>query len=551
MLKSLLVQNYALINHLDIQLHPGFSIITGETGAGKSILLGALGLILGQRADTGVLHDKSGKCIVEGVFEIENYDLKSFFEENDIDFEKTTTIRREISESGKSRAFINDTPVNLNQLRDLTVRLVDIHSQHETLLLSDSLFQMEVLDVLAGVSIDLVSYKKVYQEFRATERLFAQLLDEARQAASDLDYFQFQLIQLEAAMLTTGEQEELEEEQKALSHAEEIQSNLAMSSELLSSGDTSILPVLKEALSALLKIQGFYPKVESFSERMNSTLIELKDISVEIERIAGSIEIDPGRLVLVNERLDLIYSLQQKHKVATVEELLTIRDELAGKVSHIQSYDEEIEKTAHKLEELKKSTASLAVAISEKRRGVVSSMEEKVMEILRNLGIPNASFRVSITDLPDYSIHGKDKVVYLFSANKQSTPMELSRVASGGELSRVMLSLKSLVSESRMLPTIIFDEIDAGVSGEIADKMGNILRKMSKGIQLVNITHLPQVASKGDSHYFVYKQDNEKATYTHIKLLTPEERILEIARMLSGEELTDAAIRNARELMSN
>jgi DNA repair protein RecN (Recombination protein N) len=551
MLKSLLVQNYALINQLDIQFHPGFSIITGETGAGKSILLGALGLILGQRADTGVLHDKSGKCIVEGVFEIENYDLKSFFEENDIDFEKTTTIRREISESGKSRAFINDTPVNLNLLRDLTARLVDIHSQHETLLLSDSLFQMEVLDVLAGVSSDLSSYKKVYQEFRATERLFAQLMDEARQAATDLDYFQFQLIQLEEARLSAGEQEELEEEQKALSHAEEIQSNLALSSGLLSVGDNSILPVLKEALSALLKVQGFYPKLESLSERLNSSLIELKDISVEIERLAGSIEIDPGRLLLVNERLDLIYSLQQKHKVATVEELLAIRDELAGKVSHIQSYDEEIEKTAHRLEELKKSVASLAVIISEKRKGVVPSMEEKVMDILRNLGIPNASFRISVTDLPDYSIHGKDKVVYLFSANKQTTPMELSRVASGGELSRVMLSLKSLVSESRLLPTIIFDEIDAGVSGEIADKMGNILRKMSKGIQLVNITHLPQVASKGDSHYFVYKLDNEKATYTHIKLLNPEERILEIARMLSGEELTDAAIRNARELMSN
>ena len=551
MLKSLQVQNYALINHLDIKFHPGFSIITGETGAGKSILLGALGLILGQRADTGVLHDKSGKCIVEGVFEIENYDLKSFFEENDIDYEKTTTIRREISESGKSRAFINDTPVNLNQLRDLTVRLVDIHSQHETLLLSDSLFQMEVLDVLAGVSSDLMKYKEIYKEFRATERLYAQLLDEARQAASDLDYFQFQLIQIDDARLSAGEQVELEEEQKALTHAEEIQSNLVLSSELLSAGDNSILPVLKEALSALLKIKDFYPKVESFSERMNSTLIELKDISVEVERLASSIEIDPNRLVQVNERLDMIYSLQQKHKVATVEELLSIRDELAGKVLHIQSYDEEIERVTKKLQELKESVASFASAISDKRKNVVSAMEEKVVDILRNLGIPNASFRVSVTDLPDFTNSGRDKVVYLFSANKQTQPMELSRVASGGELSRVMLSLKSLVSESRLLPTIIFDEIDAGVSGEIADKMGNILRKMSKGIQLVNITHLPQVASKGDSHYFVYKQDNEKATYTHIKLLNQEERILEIARMLSGEELTDAAIRNARELMSN
>lgn len=551
MLKSLLVKNYALINHLDIQFHRGFSIITGETGAGKSILLGALGLILGQRADTGVLHDKSGKCIVEGVFDLTNYDLKSFFEENDIDFEKITTIRREITESGKSRAFINDTPVTLNQLRDLTGKLVDIHSQHETLLLSDSLFQMDVLDVLAGVSTDLVGYRKVYNDLRATEKKYAQLLNESRQAASDLDYFQFQLNQIEEGNLRAGEQEELEEEQKALLHAGEIQQNLSLASGLLSEGDASILTMLKESLTSLQKIQNFYAKAEPLAQRLNSSLIELKDIAGEVDKLASMVEIDPNRLEAVNERLDLIYSLQQKHKVGSVEELIAIRDDLKIKLAHIYSYDEEIEKTSRKLEELMKEVSEKSSVISGKRKQVIPSMEEKVMDILRNLGIPNAVFRVSVSEQPDYTIHGKDKIVYLFSANKQSVPMELSKVASGGELSRVMLSLKSLVSESRLLPTIIFDEIDAGVSGEIAEKMGNILRKMSHGIQLVNITHLPQVASKGDNHYLVYKQDNEKATYTHIKQLSGEERVLEIARMLSGEELTDAAIRNARELMSN
>ncbi len=551
MLKSLLVKNYALINHLDIQFYNGFSIITGETGAGKSILLGALGLILGQRADTGVLQDKSGKCIVEGVFDISDYNLESFFQDNDIDFERVTTIRREIHESGKSRAFINDTPVTLNQLKDLTMKLVDIHSQHETLLLSDSLFQMDVLDVLAGISVDLSHYRQIYTDFRTAEKRYAQLLDESRQAASDLDYFQFQMNQIEEARLQTGEQEELEEEQKALSHAGEIQQNLALSTGLLSGGDTSVLIALRETLAALQKIQGFYSRVEPLAGRLDSSLIELKDIAVELEKLAASVEIDPNRLEAVNERLDLIYSLQHKHKAGSVEELITIREELAAKLAHIYSFDEEIEKTSLRLEELRREVGEKSGIISHKRKEVIHSMQEKVTEILRNLGIPNAVFRVSISELPDFTIHGRDKVVYLFSANKQSAPMELSRVASGGELSRVMLSLKSLVSESRMLPTIIFDEIDAGVSGEIADKMGNILRKMSHGIQLVNITHLPQVASKGDTHYLVYKKDNEKATFTHIKQLSAEERVMEIARMLSGEELTDAAIRNARDLMSN
>jgi len=320
---------------------------------------------------------------------------------------------------------------------------------------------------------------------------------------------------------------------------------------VLSGGDTSVLVALRESLAALQKIQGFYSRVEPLAVRLNSSLIELKDIAAELEKLAASVEIDPSRLEAVNERLDLIYSLQQKHKAGSVEELIAIREELAAKLAHIYSFDEEIEKTSLRLEELKGEVGEKSGIISHKRKEVIYSMQEKVTEILRNLGIPNAVFRVSISELNDFTIHGRDKVVYLFSANKQSAPMELSRVASGGELSRVMLSLKSLVSESRLLPTIIFDEIDAGVSGEIADKMGNILRKMSHGIQLVNITHLPQVASKGDTHYLVYKKDNEKATFTHIKQLSAEERVMEIARMLSGEELTDAAIRNAMELMSN
>ncbi len=551
MLKSLLVQNYALISHLDIQFTSGFSIITGETGAGKSVLLGALGLILGQRADSGVLQDKTRKCIVEGVFEIGDYGLEFFFSENDIDFDKTATIRREINESGKSRAFINDTPVNLNQLREITIRLVDIHSQHETLLLADRLFQLEVIDALSGVDKELEAYKKIYQDFKSTEKKYIQLLIEAKQASADLDYFQFQLNQIEEAKLLPGEQNELEAEQSTLTHAEEIQKTLAQSADLLSSSEPAILNMLKDLISAISRIKIYYPKAEGFIERLNSSLIELKDVSVEFEQLASIVEINPARLERVNERLDVIYSLQQKHKLTTVDELLSIRDDLANKIALIQSFDEEIEKTEGRLQVLKNNVEAGAAVLSAKRTKIIPEMEEKVIETLKNLGIPNASFRVIITELPDYNVNGKDGVEYFFSANKQSAPMELSKVASGGELSRVMLSLKSLVAESRLLPTIIFDEIDSGVSGEIADKMGNILRKMSKGIQLINITHLPQVAAKGNSHYLVYKQDNEKATYTHIKLLSVEERVIEIARMLSGEELTEAAIRNAKELLRN
>lgn len=551
MLQSLLVQNYALINHLDIRFDKGFSIITGETGAGKSILLGALGLILGQRADTSVLYQKDRKCIVEGVFDILDYGLESFFADNDLDFEPTTTLRREISESGKSRAFINDTPVTLNQMRDLTVRLVDIHSQHETLLLSDSLFQLEVMDVLAGNSSALAEYKKTYREFRDVEVLYETTLEEARQATLDLEYFQFQLNQIEEARLTEGEQTELEEEQKILTHAGDIQSALALSAGLLDANDSSAMLMLKESLSALGKIREFFPRLDPLLERLNSSLIEIRDISAELEMMASGIEIDPNRLDRVNERLDLIYSLEQKHKVSTLEELIAVREELRNKVSHIQSFDEEIEKIHTRLEYLRELVQRMADKLSESRKSVIPGMQDKVIDLLKSLGIPNASFRVSVAELSDFTTTGRDRVVYLFSANKQTNLMELSRVASGGELSRVMLSIKSLISESKLLSTIIFDEIDAGVSGEIADKMGNILKKMSNGIQLINITHLPQVASKGDAHYFVYKQDTETATYTHIKKLSNEERILEIARMLSGEELTDAAIRNAKELMSN
>lgn len=551
MLQSLLVQNYALINHLDIRFDKGFSIITGETGAGKSILLGALGLILGQRADTSVLYQKDRKCIVEGVFDILDYGLESFFADNDLDFEPTTTLRREISESGKSRAFINDTPVTLNQMRDLTVRLVDIHSQHETLLLSDSLFQLEVMDVLAGNSSALAEYKKTYREFRDVEVLYETTLEEARQATLDLEYFQFQLNQIEEARLTEGEQTELEEEQKILTHAGDIQSALALSAGLLDANDSSAMLMLKESLSALGKIRKFFPRLDPLLERLNSSLIEIRDISAELEMMASGIEIDPNRLDRVNERLDLIYSLEQKHKVSTLEELIAVREELRNKVSHIQSFDEEIEKIHTRLEYLRELVQRMADKLSESRKSVIPGMQDKVIDLLKSLGIPNASFRVSVAELSDFTTTGRDRVVYLFSANKQTNLMELSRVASGGELSRVMLSIKSLISESKLLSTIIFDEIDAGVSGEIADKMGNILKKMSNGIQLINITHLPQVASKGDAHYFVYKQDTETATYTHIKKLSNEERILEIARMLSGEELTDAAIRNAKELMSN
>lgn len=550
MLKSLNVQNYALIRHLEIEFKPGFSIITGETGAGKSILLGALSLLIGQRADTNVLLDKNQKCIVEGVFKVKGLNLKKFFNDEDIDYDDNTIIRREIIPGGKSRAFINDTPVTLNQLRELGLKLVDIHSQHENLDLGNHLFQLKVIDIVAQNRNLLDEYREVYSSFISGQKELEELTERARQARADLDYYTFQFQQLDEAKLQSEELKEIEDEANILNHAEEIKFNLLKVVDLISGEGTSVLGMLKDAIDAMDKLTGFYSFSKEFRDRLESVYIELKDISGEAEVQSENIEIDTGRLQFIQERIDQLYNLMHKHSVSSVDDLINMKKEFEQKIGEITSYDEAIEKLSGQVEINRQRLTGLAGELSGKRLETIPGIEEKVVSLLKQVGIPNARFSIVHKNLDNFSLQGTDHVEFMFSANKKAPMQEISRVASGGELSRLMLSIKSLISDSLELPTIIFDEVDAGVSGEIAEKVGLIMKSMSDGLQVINITHLPQVTAKGDYHYLVYKYDREEATITDIKLLTAEERIIELAKMLSGEELTDAAISHARQLLN-
>jgi DNA repair protein RecN (Recombination protein N) len=551
MLAKLLVQNYALIKELDVEFENGLTIITGETGAGKSILLGALSLILGTRADTTVLLDKNEKCIVEGTFRIEEYELNDFFASNELDFEPMTTLRREINPAGKSRAFINDTPVTVNLLKDLGDHLIDIHSQHQTLMLSDNSFQMNIIDSFAGTGKIKNDYRQIYLKFLALKREYTGLREQSEKNRADLEYYQFQFNQLEEVKLRSGEQAELEAEQELLEHAGEIKSALIDSSSLLSEKDTSILAMLRDVKMRLGKIWSFLPDGEDLMKRTESSLIELDDLAREIESLAVSIEADPMRLDHVNERLDSIYSLLQKHRVNNLEELLGKKDEIDNIIKSISVSDERLVQLEKILKEETNRLQQLSAGMSEKRKAVLAEIESKITDTLKQLGIPNARFRISLSQLKDFTASGIDQADFLFSANKQIAPENLARTASGGELSRVMLSLKSLLTRNINLPTIIFDEIDSGVSGEVADKVGQILADMGKYMQVVNITHLPQVASRGNRHYHVYKDDTADSTFTRVKLLSPDERILEVARLLSGSEVTETAIKNAKELLTS
>jgi DNA repair protein RecN (Recombination protein N) len=550
MLSTLHVRNYALIRHLEIDFRRGLTIITGETGAGKSILLGALGLLLGNRADTSVLMDKDKKCFVEGSFRIGSYGLEDFFRENDLDYEDPVILRREIAPGGKSRAFINDTPVNLPLVRELGIRLVDIHSQHHNLNLSDHRFQLTVVDNVAGNRELLAEYREKFGEYTELGSRLAELRDKARQARADLDYLTFQFNQLEEAKLSGNEQESLEQEIQTLDHAEEIKRNLLTAHSLIDGEEGSVRDLLKRAMQAFAAIRNYYPVAGELAERIESAWIELKDIAGQSESDGTGMELDPARQQLVRERLDLLYSLMQKHGVKDLEALIRIRDELDARISDISSYDEQIGGLEKQWSACLASLESLSARLSAARKKILPGIEKEVIAMLRDLGIPNATFRISARELEHFTGNGRDEVEFLFSANKQVPPWEISRVASGGELSRLMLSIKSLLSESLELPTIIFDEVDSGVSGEIADKVGSIMKKMARGKQIINITHLPQVAGKGEHHYLVYKSDSEGGERTGIRLLNDEERVLEIARMLSGEELTEAAISNARELLN-
>lgn len=549
MLTKLYVHNYALIKDLDIDLEKGLTIITGETGAGKTILLGALSLILGNRADTSVLLDHSEKCVVEGTFKIDEYDFQYFFSDNELDYEPYTIIRREINTAGKSRAFINDTPVTLNLLKETGDRLIDIHSQHQTLMLSDNTFQLNVIDSFAGTIKQRDDYTKAYYKYRSLKKEYTEAKEKADQNRADLEYYQFQLTQLDDARLTEGEQEELEKEHEILVHGEEIKLALGTTSDLFMSEQNSILANLKEIRSKLSRIITYIPELESMLKRLESAYIELDDVSAEVTKLAESVDADPERLNKVTERLDTLYSLIQKHRVTSLTELILKREEIRKLVSSIITGDNRLVELESLLTKETAILKELAESISGKRKSVLPDVESRITGLLKQLGMPNARFRISLKTVEDFTPSGTDYADFLFSANKQIGPENLAKIASGGELSRVMLSLKSMLTKNINLPTIIFDEIDAGVSGEVADKVGKILADMGNYMQVINITHLPQVASRGTKHYHVYKDDTGESTITRIRLLSSQERIKEVARLLSGSEITDTAIRNAEELI--
>ncbi|MBP8959076.1 MAG: DNA repair protein RecN [Bacteroidales bacterium] len=549
MLIKLYVRNYVFIREIDISFTNRLTVITGETGAGKSILLGALSLILGARADSSVLLNDSEKCIVEGTFNIENNGLEEFFEKNDLEYDRTIIIRREINPAGKSRAFINDIPVTLNILKELGDKLIDIHSQHENLMLNESIFQLNVIDTFAGNFLLRESYKQLYKDYRKLEREYNELKEKAEKNRSDLEYYRFQLNQLLEAKLVENEQEELEREQAVLEHAGEIKAFLSTAVSMLSSDDASVLGIMSRLKQIMSKVKELLPGTENIAERINSAYIELDDIHSEIEKIFSEIEDNPQKLQVINERLDFIYSLLQKHRLKNLNELINKTHELEEFVNSVVSGDEHLEELKKILESSYKELIVNAEKLSDARKNVIPDIENKVTEMLRQLGMPNAKFRIRLTQTEDLSETGADRADFLFSANKEVPPESLTKIASGGELSRVMLTLKSLMSSVGNLPTIIFDEIDSGVSGEVADKVGQILAGMGKYMQVINITHLPQVAARGNIHYHVYKDDSGQSTITRIKLLSDEDRIFEVAKLLSGSEVTPAALKNARELI--
>jgi DNA repair protein RecN (Recombination protein N) len=549
MLKRLQIRNYALIRELDVDFTSGLTIITGETGAGKSILIGALSLILGQRADSGVLKDKDRKCIVEGVFDVEGYGLETLFAENDLDYDTQLIFRREIAPTGKSRAFVNDTPVNLKALEELGIRLIDIHSQHQSLELGNRLFQLMVIDNFAGNKPLLNDYQFKFKLFKA---LLSELSEEeahATQLREELDYFQFQLGQLTKANLQIGEQEKLEHELALLTHAEEIKTALLTMSNLLGGDEGNALGRVKESMNVLNKILKYYPEATQLVERMNSVYLEISDIYSDAEYSSEKMEVDPNRMVQLGERLDLIYSLQQKNHVANEEELILLRDDFELKVNSVYSIDEVVETLKATAREKEDELLQMADLLSQNRIAATVPIGQKVEEQLIQLGMPNSRFKAEVKTGAGLSLYGRDEVNFLFTANKNGELSEISKVASGGELSRLMLSIKALISKSKALPTILFDEIDSGISGETADKMGNILKDISRDMQVINITHLPQIAAKGDHHYLVYKEDTDSETVTRLKLLSPDERVSELAKMLSGEIITEAARMNAAELL--
>ncbi|HHT22718.1 MAG TPA: DNA repair protein RecN [Bacteroidales bacterium] len=549
MLQSLTIYNYALISELHIDFKAGMSVLTGETGAGKSIIMGALSLVQGQRADTRVIREGEQKAVVEAVFDLKNYNLNSFFAENELDYSDSCIIRREVTSNSKSRAFINDTPVSLNQLRDLSNRLIDIHSQHENLLLSTENYQLQLVDAVAENSTELTDYQTAFQVWNQAKSELNKLKKEAERQAADLDYLQFQLTQLEEAKLQEGEQAELESEQEMLSHVEEIKTELQSADYLLTNDETNVLRALKDISSSIQKIKSYLTQGESWVERLETVLIELKDISYDISSVQSELEFNPERLEFVDNRLSLLYSLQKKFKVETVEELIEIRNSYQMQLNRIDNFDEVLREAEKQLAQAEKQLQEKAKTLSETRKKASPIIENYLVEQLHLLGMPNVKFVVHFKDITDFTERGTDVVEFLFSANKNHSVQPVAEIASGGEISRLMLAIKSLLIKKSDLPSIVFDEIDTGVSGEIAGRMAEIMLKMSENTQVIAITHLPQIAAKASSHFLVYKDNSGKSTETFIRPLSPEERVQELAAMLSGKTVTEAALMNARELL--
>ncbi|MBO5132984.1 MAG: DNA repair protein RecN [Paludibacteraceae bacterium] len=549
MLKSLTVENYALIEKSEIFFNEGFSVITGETGSGKSILLDALGLILGQRADQKTLKDPSRKCVVEAIFDLKEYDLISFFESEELEYDDETVIRREVLPSGKSRAFVNDSPVALNSLKELAGRLIDIHSQHANLLLAESSFQLQVVDAVADNSAELAEYKELFTTYVQLQRELKILEEQSVAAESDRDYLEYQLSQLKELSLKEIDQVALEEELSYLTHATEIKEAIEGTAWLLNGKDDNILSELKSASQILSGVSTLYPKVSEWAERINSVMIEMKDVARDLEQEVESVEVNPNRLESVEKTLDKIYAVEKKHHLSSVQELIELQEDFENKLEQIGSYSERITTCKEQIKSIQEELSSKSAILSEKRTKAVPSLEQSMNRLLVELGIVNARFKVQIDRAETFLPTGEDCITFMFSANKSVAERALHQIASGGEMSRVMLALKCILSRNVNLPTILLDEIDTGVSGEVATRMAMLMQQMGEFMQVISITHLPQIAAKGDAHYKVYKEDGEQGTISHIKALSKEERELEIAQMLSGLNPTEAAKLTAKELL--
>lgn len=552
MLVRLSIKNYALIDEIDIQFGEGLNIITGETGAGKSIILGALSLILGQRSESKYFYNQSKKCVIEGYFNIADYDIRGFFEEHDLDYELQTIIRREIYHDGKSRAFVNDTPIKLNLLKSLSEKLIAIHSQHATLEINTQSFQLLTIDSVAENGELRSEFQNTYHQFLQVDEEYQDLSRQNAQLQTEMDYHQFLFDELQTAELKAGEQEQLETEQSLLNHAEDIKLGLQQANFLLNEQEGSALHLIKQSLQQLQQVEQFFPKLNELSGRLNSSLIELKDICTEISILDTETSVDSERMQLIEDRLSLIYKLQQKHQVDDITSLLNLRNELDEKINAVLVNDDRLIQLTEERKKLHQKSKELAAALTQSRQAVIPTIEESIQHSLKEVGMPHSVFKIQLSELPDDKLKksGQNEVAFLFSANQGQEPQLINKVASGGELSRLMLAIKTLVAQTSALPTIIFDEIDTGISGDVAIKVGELMRHLTENLQVIAITHLPQIASQGVHHFKVFKEQQAERTLTNIQLLKHEDRIKEIAQMLGGKELSETALLHAKELVN-